>query len=399
MNRSIVDRVILIVSVMATMLLPSVKTMAQEPLWPQNLQQELTNLLDNSYFHKTQIGIMVYDLTADSTLFASGEKQLLRPASTMKLLTGITALDRLGWQYNYTTTLAITGDTLGGVLRGDVYCRGGFDPSFGDKDMTAFVAALRGLGIDSISGRIYEDLTFKDDKKFGAGWCWDDNNYTLTPLLIDKRDAFMATFKSKLRQQIRLANDTTLRGTVPENARVVATCSHSLLSIMKQMMKESDNLYAESMLYQVAASAGKREVSAQDGLTLVRNLINSIGLDADTYNFADGSGLSLYNYVSAELECMLLRYAFHKDDIYRHLYPTLPVAGRDGTLSSRMKNSSAEGNVHAKTGTLKGVSSLAGYCQAYNGHLLCFSIIDQGVMKQSEAKMFQNRICQILCSI
>lgn len=394
------------------MLSPYIKTLAQgeteglqvtgdgvQDIWPQNLQNELAKVVDNSYFKKTQIGLIVFDLTADSVLFAHNEKQLLRPASTMKLLTSITALDKLGWEYNYRTSLAITGDTIGGVLNGDVYCRGGFDPAFGEKEMDVFVESMARLGIDSINGRIYQDLTFKDDKKFGSGWCWDDDNYVLTPLLYKKTDAFMSAFKSKLQSKVRLSNDTIYMGNTPASAKALATCTHSLLTILQQMMKESDNLYAESMLYQIAASSGNKNVSADDGLDIVKGLVNSIGFDADSYKFADGSGLSLYNYVSAELECMLLRYAFHKDEIFRFLYPSLPVAGRDGTLSKRMKNTSAEGNVHAKTGTLTGVSSLSGYCQAYNGHQLCFAIIDQGVMKQSEAKMFQNKICQILCSI
>ena len=95
--------------------------------WPQNLVGELNKTIDNSYFSKTQIGLIIYDLTADSVLYAHNEKQLLRPASTMKLLTGITALDRLGSGYCYSTTLAIDGDTLNRVLRGNIYCRGGFD--------------------------------------------------------------------------------------------------------------------------------------------------------------------------------------------------------------------------------------------------------------------------------
>ena len=57
----------------------------------------------------------------------------------------------------------------------------------------------------------------------------------------------------------------------------------------------------------------------------------------------------------------------------------------------------AEGNVRAKTGTVTGVSSLAGYCLAENGHRLCFSIINQGIMRGADGKAFQDRFCQALC--
>jgi D-alanyl-D-alanine carboxypeptidase/D-alanyl-D-alanine-endopeptidase (penicillin-binding protein 4) len=129
----------------------------------------------------------------------------------------------------------------------------------------------------------------------------------------------------------------------------------------------------------------------------VKKLISKLGLGSQPYKIADGSGLSLYNYVSAELETKLLRYAWLHGNIYDHLYPALPIAGTDGTLEKRMIKTAADGNVRAKTGTLTGISSLAGYCVAANGHQLCFSIINQGVMRNQAGKDFQDRVCQVLC--
>ena len=78
--------------------------------------------------------------------------------------------------------------------------------------------------------------------------------------------------------------------------------------------------------------------------------------------------------------------------------PALPIAGIDGTLKKRMKGSFTRDNVKAKTGTLTGISSLAGYCQAANGHTLCFAIINQGVMHGRNGRAFQDRVCTILCA-
>ena len=75
----------------------------------------------------------------------------------------------------------------------------------------------------------------------------------------------------------------------------------------------------------------------------------------------------------------------------------MPVAGVDGTLSDRMRDADTRGKVWAKTGTVTGVSSLAGYCQAPNGHLLCFAIINQGVMHGKNAHRFQDKVCEALC--
>jgi len=69
----------------------------------------------------------------------------------------------------------------------------------------------------------------------------------------------------------------------------------------------------------------------------------------------------------------------------------------DGTLSTRMRRGHARGNVRAKTGTVQGVSSLAGYCIAKNGHLLCFSIINMGIRYSSSGRNFQDRVCEAMC--
>ena len=100
--------------------------------------------------------------------------------------------------------------------------------------------------------------------------------------------------------------------------------------------------------------------------------------------------------MSAELLVRFLRYAEQNSNIRLHLRPSLPIAGFDGTLKSRMKNAFAQENVKAKTGTLTGLISLAGYCTASNGNRLCFAIINQGVMGAKAARNFQDKICTIL---
>ena len=93
----------------------------------------------------------------------------------------------------------------------------------------------------------------------------------------------------------------------------------------------------------------------------------------------------------------LLVYAYRKSDIIYHLYSALPIASEDGTLKKRMLKSPASGRVRAKTGTLTGISSLAGYCPTSEGHMLAFCIINQGVMKNAEGREFQDRVCKALC--
>jgi len=78
------------------------------------------------------------------------------------------------------------------------------------------------------------------------------------------------------------------------------------------------------------------------------------------------------------------------------------IAGKlgrtEGALKKRMQGQYTRSNVHAKTGTLTGISSLAGYCTASNGHFLCFAIINQGLIHNSNGRAFQNKVCEILCA-
>jgi D-alanyl-D-alanine carboxypeptidase/D-alanyl-D-alanine-endopeptidase (penicillin-binding protein 4) len=237
----------------------------------------------------------------------------------------------------------------------------------------------------------------KDTLKWGEGWCWDDKNPTLTPLLIDRKDDFLPMLISALANYDIVMTDITLKkGTLDEEAKLLCERKRSIDQILLRMMKDSDNLYAESMYYQIAARNDKwsKALYAQ---RQQRAVMERAGLKSSIYRLADGSGLSLYNYLSAECLLRLLRYAYRHKPIYDHLLPSLPVAGEDGTLKKRMKDTRAEGNVQAKTGTLTGIISLAGYCTASNGHRLCFAIINQGVQRAREARDFQDKICDILC--
>ena len=371
----------------------------QAPVWPQTMQAELDSMMRDPLLDYTQLGFMVWDLTDDRSLFSMNHRQLLRPASTMKLLTAVTALDLLGTDHQYTTSLYYKGEVQNHTLTGDLYCVGGMDPAFSHDDLSNFAESLRRMGIDTISGGcIVADVSMKDTLKWGEGWCWDDDNPCLSPLLVDRKPMFILLFVNALMEKgIVLRDVSTGSGILPEGATLVSERKRSTDQILLRMMKDSDNLYAESMYYQISARAGGRHAKALDAQRQQRMLMERAGLNSSLYRLTDGSGLSLYNYLSAEAEVKVLRYAYQHTPVYAHLQPSLPIAGVDGTLKRRMKGTPAYNNVHAKTGTLTGIISLAGYCTASNGHLLCFAIINQGTLRPAEARKFQDQICVILC--
>ena len=366
--------------------------------WPRNIQYRLDSLLRHPMFETSTVGLEVYDLTADSILYKVNEHQMLRPASTMKLLTAITAIDKLGGSYQFRTQLYYTGKVEDHTLTGDLYCVGGFDPRFNIDDMNAFVESIRRMGVDTIRGSIVADRSMKDADLLGEGWCWDDDNPPLSPLTIGRNTQFVDRFIRQLVDDGVVLDVRISDGTLPDSAFHLCSRFHSIDQILLRMMKQSDNFYAEAMFYQLAAHQGHRPARAKDAAAIVKRLISKVGLGHRPYRIADGSGLSLYNYLSADLEVRLLRYAYRNSTVYLHLLPSLPVAGSDGTLRNRMRGSFAADNVKAKTGTLEGVSALAGYCTAANGHRLCFSIINQGVMHTSNARRFQDRVCNALCA-
>ena len=356
----------------------------------------LQDLCENEIFERTQLGLYVYDLTCDTLLFEKGSRQLLRPASCEKLITAITALDLLGTDYKYSTSLYVDGNINDSILNGNVYVRAGFDPRFGRDDLHAFVQALAEKGIKEISGDVVFDVSMKDTLSYGWGWCWDDDVPRLTPLLYNGKDKFKEAFAELMAEEGISLKGTMQTGRLSTEAHILVTRTHTIDQILLQMMKESDNLYAESLFYQIAAQSGRAYAGRERAAAYVKQLIRRVGLEPSHYQIADGSGLSLYNYVTTELVGNLLRYAYTHNEIYLHLMPSLPVAGDDGTLRNRMRNSTARDKVFAKTGTVEGVSSLSGYATAANGHLLCFSIINQGLRYHSTGRNFQDRICNAL---
>lgn len=363
----------------------------------QSLPERLQRLLDNEIFERTQVGLCVYDLTADTLLFAYHEQQCMRPASNEKIVTAITALQALGTDYAYRTRLYTVGEVSDSVLHGAVYVKGGYDPLLDDNDLKVFADSLKARGIRRVTDGVRMDLSMKDTLRLGWGWCWDDEAVPLTPLLLDNDDRFLSGWRRALREAgIKTDSDEATEGRVPQDASLVCERTHTIDQVLLPMMKESDNSMAESLFYQIAAAGGQPFAGRKQAVARVNALIRKVGLDPAHYQIADGSGLSLYNYLTPQLLMRLLRYAYKDGKIYRHLLPSLPIAGTDGTLKRRLRKTAAEGNVRAKTGTVEGVSTLSGYCTSAEGHTLCFSIMNQGLRYTSTGRKFQDRVCRAL---
>ncbi len=222
---------------------------------------------------------------------------------------------------------------------------------------------------------------------------------TETLNVYNSQEFFFHTFLSRL-QEKGIGASVQTYAECPLESDSLFTLKRPISEVLDRALKESDNLCAEAMFYHLGVRhAQHRRVSMADGTEAVEAfMVRALGFNPERYRIADGSGVSLYNYVSPRLLLEYLKYAYYNRDIFLELYEHLPIAGVDGTLKHRMKKTAAQGNVRAKTGSVTGVSSLAGYVKAGNGHQLAFVIINQNVLKLSRARAFQNKVCELLAN-
>jgi D-alanyl-D-alanine carboxypeptidase/D-alanyl-D-alanine-endopeptidase (penicillin-binding protein 4) len=159
-----------------------------------------------------------------------------------------------------------------------------------------------------------------------------------------------------------------------ERRAVAATQSPTLLEIATVLMKVSQNLYAETLLKAIGASGGALGTTA-GGRTAARAIFRDWTIPDDAYVIADGSGLSRYNYVSAEAIVTILQRMYTEARHRDAFVATLPIAGKDGTTASRMRRTRAEGNAVAKTGSIANVRTLSGYVRTRDGETLVFAML------------------------
>jgi D-alanyl-D-alanine carboxypeptidase/D-alanyl-D-alanine-endopeptidase (penicillin-binding protein 4) len=149
--------------------------------------------------------------------------------------------------------------------------------------------------------------------------------------------------------------------------------SVSLADDVRLTNKNSENLHAELLLL-LSAHEKTGAANYDDALKFETEFLKTAGISESDVVLSDGSGLSRKDLVTPRALVQLLRYAATQPwgELYRS---TLPVAGEDGTLSERMKNTPAAGRVFAKTGTIGHGNTLAGYATTVRGETLLFSIL------------------------
>ncbi|MFC0272820.1 D-alanyl-D-alanine carboxypeptidase/D-alanyl-D-alanine-endopeptidase [Metabacillus herbersteinensis] len=219
---------------------------------------------------------------------------------------------------------------------------------------------------------------------------WDTTNYALK------------IFKQSLNNNgIKLLGQVK-PGKTPEHATPITQhTSMPLSDLLIPFLKLSNNGHGEVLVKEMGRVFGA-EGSWEEGLKIMNNELQTLGINTDTIMLRDGSGVSHVNAVPAN-EITKLLYEVQGKEWFPAFKEALPVSGastklESGTLRNRMEGLPKNAKVSAKTGTLTTVSSLSGYVTSKSGKNFIFSILINHVMDEEKAKQVENQIVMILAN-
>jgi serine-type D-Ala-D-Ala carboxypeptidase/endopeptidase (penicillin-binding protein 4) len=345
-------------------------------------------------------GAFVYDLTAGRQLFSLRGTIPRPPASVEKLYTTVAVLRLLGPETRLQTTILGTGHLARhGVWDGNLYLRGGGDPTFGDGTFNRvwedgfgptaleLCAPLRRLGIRRVRGLVIGDGSLFDSRPGApnsryapdipdiggelSALTYDHGASTrrLTPAAFAARELVLTMRGAGIR-----ARAAKLTAAAPRGARRLASVSSPPMSVLLKLMDvPSDDFFAEMLTKQLGVRFGSAG-STVAGAALIRSAIAALGIEPA---IVDGSGLSRQDRSSPQQVVELLRWAWSAP-LGKVLRASLPVVGVNGSVRAVAVHTAAHGRCVAKTGTLDYVSNLAGYCNSRGGHVLAFALFVDG---------------------
>jgi D-alanyl-D-alanine carboxypeptidase/D-alanyl-D-alanine-endopeptidase (penicillin-binding protein 4) len=345
-------------------------------------------------------GAYVRDLDTGAALYAHKEDIARPPASVEKLYTTSTALLRFGAAARLHTQVVATGslDALG-VWRGDVYLRGAGDPTLGQAQIAALATTIAGqTGIRRIAGSVLGDESVFDSLRGSSrtGFALDrDIGGVLSGLTVARgfsRDGSPAKDAARrLAKALRAAGVTvdgrSGAGTAPAEAPEIAGLdSPPMADLVRLTNVPSDNFDAEMLLKILGARFGGGGTTVA-GAGVVRQQLATFGVHP---RVVDGSGLSRANRTTPRQVVRLLE-RMQGQTSAPAFVGSLPVAGRTGTMRRRLRGTPAQDRCQTKTGTLRAVSALAGYCETTGGHTVAFAML-MSTSRTTRAHRVQDRM-------
>jgi D-alanyl-D-alanine carboxypeptidase/D-alanyl-D-alanine-endopeptidase (penicillin-binding protein 4) len=455
-----------------------------------DLAVTIDGILADPRLDGAQASVVVRSAATGATLYTRNPDERLVPASNAKLFTSIAAIDLLGTDHRFTTSVLSNGARHGSVLQGNLYLRGTGDPTMLYPDYDELAAKVAATGVRTVLGQLVADDTWFDHVRYGTSWAWDDEDQyynagisaltaagdtdydagtviveaspaatagqpaavTLTPqtgyvTVVNRSTTVPAGGEDTLSiHREHGTNTIVINGTVPvdgdsttewvavweptgyagdlfrraleaHGVRVAGAsvsglptpaaarplASHDSMplgELYRPFLKLSNNMHAE-ILTKTLGRVEAGEGSWDAGLQVISDDVKKFGVDTTKLRQSDGSGLSRFdNIAPKELSDVLI--AAQSQPWFDTWYNALPIAGNPdrmvgGTLRSRMRNTAAANNVHAKTGSLTGVSALSGYVTDADGERLVFSIIFNNYLSGAPTDL-QDKIAIVLAT-
>lgn len=359
------------------------------------------------------VSVQIASATKYDLLYEYQPEKKMIPASISKVVTSAIALQYLGTGYEFKTVLYTDDNNINdGIINGNLYIKGFGDPEFDAADLFTLIKKFLGKNISEITGNIVYDDTYLDDQYFGLAdyysgdtklqyWpyvnalCINRNASRVNPS-VEIANTLQSEFQGK---NVKLGG-IIIAGTTPDSPKEIARITHSIAEVLANMNKPSDNHYAITIFKVVGAVHSRPPGTLKKGTDAVVDLFSSIGISRNEYEFLEGSGLTRFNFATSNVYIQLLKFLFDNEQVFDVFYKSLPTSGVDGTLKKRMIGTEAEQNVHAKTGSINGVSTLTGYAISRDNELIIFYIAMNG-FKGANWEPYRNKqdqICELICS-
>lgn len=294
-----------------------------------------------------------------------------------------------------------------------------------NKFLLHFTPSNKALGAPTLSTKLppsilnfhnHVETTSTFQKKCPLRIYSDDlNNYILKGCLYGKwgeqrrslavRD--VVSYAKFLTKEYLNDNAITFKGSItlkqaPQHRHTfVSHQSPPLSKIIKEMLKKSDNLTTDAIFKKIGQEYYHTQGTWQNSLDAVKKILAiPTGINFKKNRLNDGAGLSRYNLIRPAQFIKLLSYIHHNPTVRPALYDALPIAGKDGTLDERMLNLGSGERIHAKTGSMAGVTTLTGFVRTKNHGMLTFVImVNDFLGKDHRFLRLQNRVCEYLAHV
>ena len=351
----------------------------------------------------TVSGILIYDPLMQDTIFALNEYRPMIPASLTKLFTTSTSLNVMGGEHKLSTRLyADDIDFNDGTLNGNLYIKGFGNSVFTDFELQELVDDLVQKGIKSISGNIIGDDSYLDNIYTREDWIEDEGaNIHLPPISALVLDRNKTTIRKKIRRRYRYLSEVVKdppifaanrlneklksagievkgkvsKGVTPQKVYVLSEKTVLLKDLISSINKHSDNFLAECLFKTLGAESSGLQGNSIFSQQAIQKFLKENSIYTKGTEIVDGSGISRSDQATPLAINGIMEKMYFDLLNYDHFYNALSIAGVDGTLRGRMIGTKAENNFRGKTGTLNGVSGLAGYLMTPDGNDLIITII------------------------